>query len=130
MRHLARVVEHITGEQGLLPAGAKLDADVTGAVAGRRDQVHLRADAMISFNEIDHSGVDHGTDRILEYGDLRLAATPIAPVLVLGAIHQVARIAERRDPTSVDEPRIPADVIDMQNLGVSVPAPFLSVVFR
>ena len=69
---------------------------------------------MIAFHQIHQSCLGDRSDRILEYGDLRLALAPTSPVLELGAMHQVARLGKRRHPASVDQHGIPAHVVDVK----------------
>src|SRR5260221_12907712 len=108
MGHLTRMMRHIARKHRFLASRADQNAQMPGAMAGRRKDAYFLADAVAWLNEIDATGVDDGFYRIVEHGrEMRVVAT-VSPVVVFRASEQVARFREGRHPSPVHEPRVPA----------------------
>ena len=114
MRHLAGVMGDIAGQQRALAFGGDEDAHVAGAVARRRDQSDFIAQGRVAGDQIDLSGLDHRTDRVVEQGFVFGAVAMRGPVVVFGFAEDIACVGKGRHPTAADQPCIPADVVDMQ----------------
>src|SRR6202171_4777792 len=114
MRHLAGMMGDIAGKQTLFAVRLDVNADVSRAVAGGRNQGDFVAEPGIAGDEFGLAGVDDRLYRVIEYRHLVGFVAVVAPMLIFGFAEHVARIGEGRDPFAAGEFGVPADVIDMQ----------------
>jgi hypothetical protein len=114
MRHLAGMMRHVAGQKPGFAVRCDENAHVAGTVTGRRDQRDFIGQTMVARDQLGFPGVRDGLYGIVEYGDLVGLIAIIPPILVLGLAEHIARIGEGRRPLAVDQPRVPADMIDMQ----------------
>src|SRR5438105_2124403 len=114
MGDLARVMHEIAGDQRLLALRGDPRTDVTGGMAQGRNEIYFVADPMIGLNEIDEPGLPDRRHRVAEHRRHVLALVLAGPVCEFDAAHQVARVWEGRDPPTLDQHRVPADVIDVE----------------
>jgi len=110
---LQRRMHEIAGEYRVVLAAAHREGDVTGRVARRRQDADVVADRMVVADELMASRLHDRQHAIGERGDLRLRIL-CGPVIEFLLREDVARLREGRDPATVLQPRVPADVIDMQ----------------
>src|SRR5712675_428388 len=114
MRHLAGMMGDIAGKQALFAIRSDVNAHVSRAVAGRRNQGDFVAEPGIAGDEFGLAGLDDRLHRVVEYRHLVGLVAVVAPVLIFGLAEHVTRIGEGRHPFAAGELGVPADVIDMQ----------------
>src|SRR5690242_18573914 len=113
MCHLARMVRDVSDQQDLLAFRSDMDAEVAGRMTGCRDQAELVANQMVSPDKVDEPSGGDRPYRVVE--DCRARRALICtPIIKFHPAHQVTRAGKRRHPASIDQHRVPADVIDMQ----------------
>jgi len=86
---------------------------VAGRMARARHKSDFGADLMIPFDKIGETTLEDRSYAVGKDGKHVGALGLRAPVLVLNAAEQIARLREGWDPLAVDEHRVPADVIDV-----------------
>src|SRR5687767_11972482 len=107
--HLHDSVHEIAAEHGAPGTRLEAHADVAGSVARRRLEAEPPPEGMIALDEIHLPVLHDGHDAV---GDaLVLLVTPVLPLL---AGYDVAGAGEGRHPAPIDEPRIPAHMVDVQ----------------
>ena len=108
-------VDHIAGDQRVMPGTADQHGVMVDGVAGGRNELNLLGKRKIAFHDLRTLGLD---DRQHGVGDpghgCRILLLLLRPVRELALRHHVFRLRERRHPASVLEPRVPADMIPMQ----------------
>src|SRR5262245_9521674 len=112
--YLSRMVHEIACDQRLLSLRCDPYADMARRMAEGRTETAFIADPVISLDEIDEPGVPNRHHRIREHGPHVFAFVPIGPMGELDAAHKVACVREGRDPATLDQHRVPTDVVDME----------------
>ena len=117
-RHLHGIVQGIAGEDRALAARIEIDADLARRMAGRGLQRQATAHAVLARHELRLLRLDDRQHRIVVGVDLEgLGARPLGlglPEVVVGARHHVLGVGEGRHPLAVLQPRVPADMVDVQ----------------
>src|SRR5579863_3538130 len=110
------VVHQIAGNDGLLAARIDQYTDMAGGVARRCDERDLIGEAKIRIDELLEARGQYRIDRILQMIHVMVAAgvAQVLPVLPFAPPEEVSRLGKGGHPSTVDEPRIPAHVIEMQ----------------
>jgi len=111
---LTGMVHEVAGDQRLLAARGDPYADMAGGIAQGRDEVDLVAQPVIGLDEIGKISIPNRRHRVGEHRSHVIALTLPRPMRELDAAHQIARIWEGRDPASVDQHRVPSDMVDME----------------
>ena len=106
-------MHQVAGKHRVVPAAAEREGDMARRVAGRRQDARVVADRKIIAHELMPPGLDDRQHAVDE-GRHRCLGVLLAPVIELALGEYVARIRKGRHPAAIFQPRIPADVIDMQ----------------
>jgi hypothetical protein len=115
---LHRLVQRIARKDRRVVARFELEHAVAGGVAEGVLEEEALDDLRAVVDELDLAGLDHRHDAVLDDGDVlrqrQVAAGRRLPVLELAAREDVLGVREGRHPLAVDQPRVPADVVDVQ----------------
>ena len=126
------MVHHVAGKKRLLAAGYETDRRVIDTVAGRRNEGDAVEDLLtIHGDELGKPCLDHGPHTVVIDAVGRLARRraerrvragcpwrlrarrEALAICLLDPGEDVGRIRERRNPATVDQARVPADVVSM-----------------
>src|SRR4249920_3368289 len=108
-------MNHVAGDDGIGTWFADLHRVVVDCVAGRWDQGNEIVESVGALHDVDAVSRDDRQHRVSNPGTCRgiVFATP-RPMRKLAVGEYVARLREGRHPPAVLEPRVPADMVDMQ----------------
>src|SRR5262249_44600864 len=83
-------------------------------MARGRNETNLLTDPMICRDEIDEPGIPDRSHRVGDDGSHVLPLLLACPMRIFDTAHQISRLWKGRDPTAVDQHRVPPDMIDVQ----------------
>src|SRR5580704_9613396 len=103
----------IAAKYRVVLAPARREGDMAGRMSRCWQNAQMIADRKIVAHDVRPPGFDHRQDAVAERRHLGLGVL-LGPVVIFGLAEDVARLGKGWNPAAAFEPRIPADVIDMQ----------------
>ena len=110
---LQRRVHEVARHHRVVAGAAEGERNVPGRVTRRRQDARMVADLIVVAYDLGPVGFDHGQNAVAERRHRRPGIL-LAPVIEFRLCEHIARIRKRRHPAAIVQPRIPANVIDMQ----------------
>ena len=106
-------MHQVAADDGGVLAPAKGERDVSRGMARRRQDAGMVADLELGAHDLGPFGFHDRQHAVAKRGDFGLGVH-LRPVVEFLPGEHVARVRKGRHPTAIFQPRVPADVIDMQ----------------
>ena len=106
-------MHQVAREHGVVLAAAEGEGSMAGRVTGRRQDAGVVADLVVAADDLGLFRLDDRQHAVAKRRHRRFRVY-LGPVIELGLAEHVACLRKSRHPAAVFQPRVPADMVDMQ----------------